>query len=297
VRAETPDERAYENCERATAQHDLPYAERGRAAERDRAVGEIVALLTGRQAVPATRKAAPTAAESSRAPHSCSNSLGISAQYPGNPMRLVQVLGFMPLDTALEKPLPAAQVKTRPVMDAEDARLLDACRLGDRRAMEALYHRFKRRVFSLVARIAGVGDAEEVSQEVFVRIFRGLARFRGDSQLSTWIYRLAVNAALSHVERRPRRAEGEDALAHVAAEDKPATDPYLVARLEQALAALPAGYRAVLVLHDVEGLSHEEIGEILDCRVGTSKSQLHKARAKMRELLALPQGDRPQGAA
>jgi RNA polymerase sigma-70 factor (ECF subfamily) len=195
----------------------------------------------------------------------------------------------MPLEaTAAPKPLPAVGVKSRPVLDEEDARLLDACRLGDRRAMEALYHRFKRRVFSLVARIAGAGDAEEVSQEVFVRIFRGLARFRGDAQLSTWIYRLAVNAALSHVERRPRRAEGEEALVHVAAEERPSTDPYLAARLENALGRLPAGYRAVLVLHDVEGLSHEEIAEILGCRVGTSKSQLHKARAKMRELLALP---------
>jgi RNA polymerase sigma-70 factor (ECF subfamily) len=170
-------------------------------------------------------------------------------------------------------------------MDADDARLLEACRLGDRRAMEALYHRFKRRVFSLVARIAGPGEAEEVSQEVFVRIFRGLPKFRGESALGTWIYRLSVNAALSHVERRPARADGEEALAHVAAAEPPPRDPRLAARLEAAMAALPAGYRAVLVLHDVEGLSHEEIADILGCRVGTSKSQLHKARARMRELL------------
>ena len=191
----------------------------------------------------------------------------------------------MPPDAAvLAAPLRA---EARPLLDADDARLLEACRLGDRRAMEALYHRFKRRVFSLVARIAGSGDAEEVSQEVFVRIFRGLPRFRGASQLSTWIYRLAVNAALSHVERRPRRAEGEEALAHIPAREGPRSDPYLAARLQKALIALPAGYRAVLVLHDVEGLAHEEIAEILGCRVGTSKSQLHKARAKMRDLLQL----------
>jgi RNA polymerase sigma-70 factor (ECF subfamily) len=205
---------------------------------------------------------------------------------PGNP----DVADEVPPDMPPEASVLAATVRAepRPLLDADDARLLEACRLGDRRAMEALYHRFKRRVFSLVARIAGSGDAEEVSQEVFVRIFRGLPRFRGESQLSTWIYRLAVNAPLSHVERRPRRAEGEEALAHIPAREGPKSDPYLAARLQKALVALPAGYRAVLVLHDVEGLAHEEIAEILGCRVGTSKSQLHKARAKMRDLLALP---------
>lgn len=168
---------------------------------------------------------------------------------------------------------------------ADDAWLVDACRQGDRRAMDALYHRFKRRVYSLAHRIAGPNDAEEVAQEAFIRIYRGIAKFRGESALDTWIYRLAVNAALSHVERRPARAEGEEALALIAAADRPQRDPRLQERLERALVALPAGYRAVLVLHDVEGLSHEEIGEILGCRTGTSKSQLHKARGRMRELL------------
>jgi RNA polymerase sigma-70 factor (ECF subfamily) len=169
----------------------------------------------------------------------------------------------------------------------EDAELVEACRQGDRRAMEALYHRFKRRVYSMVARIAGAQDAEEVSQEVFMRIYRGLMKFRGDSALDTWVYRLTVNAAVSHVTRRPVRAEGEEALANVASREGPSRDPRLAARLEIALAGLPPGYRAVMVLHDVEGLSHEEIADILGCRVGTSKSQLHKARARMRELLGM----------
>jgi RNA polymerase sigma-70 factor (ECF subfamily) len=190
--------------------------------------------------------------------------------------------------------LPSVKSEPRLIGD-DDVRLVEACRLGDRRAMELLYHRYKRRVFSLVQRITGPSDAEEVAQEAFVRIFRGLARFRGDSQLSTWIYRLSVNAALSHVERRPRRTEGEDAMAHLPATEKPAGDPYLALRLERALAALPAGYRAVLVLHDVEGLAHEEIAEIMGCRVGTSKSQLHKARAKMRDLLAKAGMEQPFG--
>jgi RNA polymerase sigma-70 factor, ECF subfamily len=184
--------------------------------------------------------------------------------------------------------MPGERSERTPILKASretDAVLVDACRQGDRRAMEALYHRFKRRVFSMVARIAGPQDAEEVSQEVFMRIYRGLLKFRGDSALDTWVYRLTVNAAVSHVSRRPVRAEGEEALAHIPTHEGPARDPRLAARLEAALADLPAGYRAVLVLHDVEGLSHEEIAEILGCRVGTSKSQLHKARSRMRELL------------
>lgn len=152
--------------------------------------------------------------------------------------------------------------------------------------MEALYHRYKRRVFGLVTRIVGTSDNEEVVQEVFVRIYRGLAKFRGDSQLSTWIYRLSVNAALTHVtRRRPRWTDTEDALRHVPAPEPARRDPNLAARLEGALDSLPPGYRAVLVLHDVQGLSHEECANILGCRIGTSKSQLHKARAKMRQIL------------
>lgn len=168
-----------------------------------------------------------------------------------------------------------------------DAWLIEACRQGDRRAMETLYHRFKRRVFGMVARIAGPQDAEEVAQEVFMRIYRGLLKFRGESALDTWVYRLTVNAALSHVQRRPQRAEGEEALAQLPSLEGPSRDPRLAARLATAMSDLPAGYRAVLVLHDVEGLSHEEIADILGCRVGTSKSQLHKARCKMRELLGM----------
>jgi len=135
-------------------------------------------------------------------------------------------------------------------------------------------------------RIVGASDAEEVAQEVFVRVFRGLAAFRGDSALSTWIYRLTVNASLSHLAKRGRRQEvGDDALGELPAPPTAERDSALAARIESALGQLPAGYRAILVLHDIEGLSHEECSSILECRVGTCKSQLHKARAKMRELL------------
>jgi RNA polymerase sigma-70 factor (ECF subfamily) len=141
-------------------------------------------------------------------------------------------------------------------------------------------------VYGLVTRIVGPADSDEVAQEVFVRIYRGLAKFRGDSQLSTWIYRLAVNAALSHATRRSRHGVADDdQVAELPAPPEARSDPRLAERVEAALQSLPAGYRAVLVLHDVEGLSHEECAAIMGCRVGTSKSQLHKARARMRELL------------
>lgn len=195
-----------------------------------------------------------------------------------------------PVDIAASKK-PTAVAVVRPAKRAQsadlddDAALVEACRRGERRAMEALYHRYKRRVFGLVTRIVGPGDSEEVAQEVFVRIFRGLSRFRGDSQLSTWIYRLSVNASLSHVTRRPRHDADEEALANVPAPQTSGKDPWVSQRLERALLSLPAGYRAVLVLHDIHGMNHDEVADILGCHVGTSKSQLHKARARMRELL------------
>ncbi len=189
---------------------------------------------------------------------------------------------------ALVKPTPMTRAPNTAPGLADEQALVEACRRGEREALHAFYERYRRRVFSLIARIVGAQDAEELAQEVFLRAFRGLPKFRGDAQLSTWMYRLAVNAALSYATRtqaRQKRDLGDEALIALPAEDAPATDPRLRARLQKALGELPAGYRAVLVLHDVEGLQHEEIATILGCRVGTSKSQLHKARAKMRELL------------
>ena len=177
---------------------------------------------------------------------------------------------------------------------ADEAALVDAVRRGAPGSREAIYHRYKRRVFALAARIAGAMEAEEVAQEAFIRIFRGLPKFRGDSALSTWIHRLAVNAALSHRSRRATAPTDEKTRTEVleaarAGEthvEPSGRDAVLRARLERALAALPPGYRTAIVLHDIEGLEHEEVAEILGCHVGTSKSQLHKARAKLREILA-----------
>src|SRR5258708_7775431 len=173
---------------------------------------------------------------------------------------------------------------------ADEAALLDAIRRDAPGGREALYHRYKRRVFALAVRIVGAMDAEEVTQEAFIRIFRGLGKFRGDSALGTWIYRLAVNAALSHRARRrpdaPEASNQTEAEALVAESGPQSADAVLRARLQKALWRLPVGYRTVIVLHDVEGLEHEEVASVLGCHVGTSKSQLHKARARLREILS-----------
>jgi RNA polymerase sigma-70 factor, ECF subfamily len=166
-----------------------------------------------------------------------------------------------------------------------EAVLLEGCRAGQRAAQESLYRLYRTRVYNLVLRISGEQDADELCQEVFIKIFRNIGKFRGESALGTWIYRLAVNSALTHVTRRPRERSLEECAWEEPAVPMTLRDPRLRERIERALAALPGGYRAAIVLHDVEGLSHDEVAEILGCSVGTSKSQLHKARQKMRELL------------
>jgi RNA polymerase sigma-70 factor (ECF subfamily) len=215
------------------------------------------------------------------------------------------MLGVTAIDGLRLGPAQAARAGANDTQMSETA-LIEAVRRGDAGSREALYHRYKRRVYALAVRIVGAMDAEEVAQEAFIRIFRGLPKFRGDAALSTWIYRLAVNAALSHRARRGpvgrpgSGAEGDarggagldgDGELRVDGEGQAGLDPVqgdavLRARLERALARLPTGYRTVVVLHDVEGLEHEEVAAILGCHVGTSKSQLHKARARLREILA-----------
>jgi RNA polymerase sigma-70 factor (ECF subfamily) len=210
-------------------------------------------------------------------------------EVPPEPAALPRILPFPRRKPALEAV--ATSDGERPPSDVvptpwpDEASLVAACLGGDRRAMEQLYVRYRRRVFSLIVRIGGPQVAEELCQEIFLKIYKNLSKFRGDSQLATWIYRLTVNSTLTYVTRRPRDLALEDHPVEPAADERPTGDPALRARIERALGDLPAGYRAVLVLHDVEGLNHEEIAEVLGCRVGTSKSQLHKARARMRELL------------
>lgn len=175
-------------------------------------------------------------------------------------------------------------------------RLVEAARAGDARAMERLYAAHAGRVYSVVRRMVGDDHlAEDVSQDAWIRAFEKLGTFRGDAAFGTWMHRLAVNTALNSLRRRSRRSEVETAAEPPSSGPDP-DDRVLNQRvLSMALDRLPDGYRQVLVLHDVEGLTHEEIAERMGVAVGTSKSQLHKARARMREFLAPQQGRNEAG--
>jgi RNA polymerase sigma-70 factor (ECF subfamily) len=181
---------------------------------------------------------------------------------------------------------------------ADDLELARRCREGDAAAFEALYRAHAGRLFGLLTRMAGSAqDAEDLLQDVFVQAHRKLASFRGESSLGTWLYRLAVNHCLDHLRgRQSRMARTTDSLdAEDAAEPAAALPalPEAIARidLERAIAQLPHGCRAAFVLHDVEGLDHREVGAALGISEGTSKSQVHKARMKLRVLLrGVPRG-------
>ena len=177
-----------------------------------------------------------------------------------------------------------------------DARLLEAARAGDARAMESLYREHSGRVYSVVRRLVGDDHlAEDVSQDAWVRAFEKLGSFRGEAAFGTWMHRLAVNTALNRLRRQGRRPEVESAAEPPRAPPEP-DDRILNQRvLGLALDCLPEGYRKVLVMHDVEGMTHEEIAEQLGVAIGTSKSQLHKARARMRDLLSPNEGRNEAG--
>ena len=167
-----------------------------------------------------------------------------------------------------------------------ETELIQRARLGDEAAIRALYDRHAPRVFAVVRRLAGDDAlAEDWAQEAWVQAIRALSTFRGDAKFSTWLHRIAVNAALQGKRSRERRTRHEEPLPQEIPVRDNAGRTVLRLRLERALRRLPEGMRRVLLLHDVEGYTHEEIARSLGVNVGTSKSQLFKARARMRELL------------
>ena len=173
-----------------------------------------------------------------------------------------------------------------------DHALAHAAGKGDMNAFEELYLRHNRRVYSLCLRMTkNVTDAEDLAQEVFIQLFRKIGSFRGQAALTTWLHRLTVNQVLMHFRKRGVRLEqtteeGETPVQVVNGTEDHRTMP-IVDRiaLDDAIAQLPPGYRLVFTLHDIEGHQHEEIARMLGRTVGTSKSQLHKARLKLRVLL------------
>ena len=173
-----------------------------------------------------------------------------------------------------------------------DCGLARAASQGDMQAFEELYQRHNRRVYSLCLRMTrNVAEAEDLTQEAFIQLFRKIGSFRGDSAFTTWLHRLTVNQVLMHfrkasVKRELTTEEGETPVQIVRGTEDPNAMPILDRiALDNAMKQLPPGYRKVFLLHDVEGHEHEEIAKMLGVAVGTSKSQLHKARMKLRRLL------------
>lgn len=167
-----------------------------------------------------------------------------------------------------------------------EAQLIQKACQGDGQAVRMLYERYAPRVHAVVRRIAGDDElAQDYAQEAWIRAIRALPTFRGDSRFSTWLHRIAVNAALQAARKAETRNKRLAPMPEQVPVAPPRGDALLQQRLEWALDRLPEGMRRVMILHDVEGYTHEEIGEVLGVTSGTSKSQLFKARAKMRDML------------
>lgn len=175
--------------------------------------------------------------------------------------------------------------------------LIRLAQQGDAAAFEGLYQLHNRRVYSLCLRMVGnTAEAEDLTQEAFLQLFRKISTFRGESAFSTWLHRLAVNVVLMKLRKKSGK---ETSLEQVTDPDEESGTPRrdfgtLDVRLsgsldrvnlQRAVEQLPPGYKAVFVLHDVQGFEHNEIAEIMGCSIGNSKSQLHKARMRLRDLL------------
>jgi RNA polymerase sigma-70 factor (ECF subfamily) len=195
------------------------------------------------------------------------------------------------------------ETSTRTVISAEaaapesaESTVLALAQAGDHHAFAQLYAQHKRRIYSLCLRMVGnAAEAEDLTQEAFLQLHRKIATFRGDSAFSTWLHRMAINVVLMRLRKKGLSLISLDEAMEPAPEERPgrsfgAPDLTLTGSidrlaLERAVANLPAGYRLIFVLHDIEGYEHNEIASMLDCSIGNSKSQLHKARLKLRDAL------------
>ncbi|MCU1269870.1 MAG: sigma-24, subfamily [Acidobacteriaceae bacterium] len=176
-----------------------------------------------------------------------------------------------------------------------DLDLVKRAQIGDADAFASLFHAHKAKVYSVCLRMTNnTAEAEDLTQDAFLQVFRKLATFRGDSALSTWLYRIAVNTVLMHFRKKALKQVSLDEPynqdAKVVRREYGSRDDRLTGcvdriALARAIKELPDGYRTIFLLHEVEGYEHQEIAELLDCSVGNSKSQLHKAKLRIRELL------------
>jgi RNA polymerase sigma-70 factor (ECF subfamily) len=183
-----------------------------------------------------------------------------------------------------------------------EAEAIEGTKQGDGECFEFLYKLHKRRVYSLCLRMVGnVEAAEDFTQDAFLQLHRKIASFRGESAFSTWLHRITVNVILMQLRKKGLPVVSlEEALEPTEEggqqKDFGCKDEILAGSidrliLERAVESLPPGYRIIFVLHDVEGYEHNEIAEMLGCSVGNSKSQLHKARTKLRDVLRITRSE------
>jgi RNA polymerase sigma-70 factor, ECF subfamily len=178
-----------------------------------------------------------------------------------------------------------------------EAEVVSRAQQGDAAAFERIYRLHSRRVYALCLRMAGnPTEAEDLTQDVFLQLFRKLGTFRGESAFSTWLHRMSVNTVLMRFRQRPKAETSLDSLTNPEEESGRLPEEFgcpdlrlngVIDRvaLQAAIRELAPGYRAMFILHDIQGYKHEEIAQILGCTAGNSKSQTHKARIRLRELL------------
>lgn len=188
-----------------------------------------------------------------------------------------------------------AEEQSAPSKPEDQSQVIARAQAGDEQAFAALFEQHKRRVYSLCLRMTGdTAEAEDLTQEAFLQLFRKIASFRGESAFSTWLHRLVVNVVLMRLRKKGIQKVSLDEVDN--SQEEPVKREYgeddrrLLGSIDRitlndAIEELPPGYKAIFVLHDVEGYEHNEIAEIMNCSVGNSKSQLHKARLKLREVL------------
>jgi len=188
--------------------------------------------------------------------------------------------------------------------ELSESEAIERAKQGDGDAFQILYDLHKRRVYSLCLRMtANAAEAEDLTQEAFLQLFRKIGTFRGESAFSTWLHRMAVNVVLMRLRKKnlpivplddPLETEEESSKKEPGAPDLKLAGAVDRMQIQRAVDDLPPGYRTIFVLHDVEGYEHNEIAELVGCSIGNSKSQLHKARMKLRDLLKTSRAEKAE---
>jgi len=187
---------------------------------------------------------------------------------------------------------------------AIETEAIERAKQGDEGAFETLYNLHKRRVYSLCLRmVSNPAQAEDLAQEAFLQLFRKIGTFRGESAFSTWLHRMTVNVVLMNLRRKglplvsleeTLETDEETPRKELGAADLKLAGSIDRLQLQRAIEKLPPGYKTIFVLHDVEGFEHNEIAEMVGCSIGNSKSQLHKARLKLRDALKFMRAEKAE---